>query len=90
MCRAIDQHAIAQAAGNADQQAFQMFDVGFGQVLILAGDQADPFPEVLPPLFLRLIVLLQPLGYIIGFTDVYLRAQTVFRIRTDQKVDAGA
>src|SRR5690554_4834373 len=89
MGRAIDQPATARALGQVDQLAFQIFDVGLGQVLVLAGDQADLFPEILPTLILGSVMLPKPLGYIVRLADIYQRTHGVFRIRPNQKVDPG-
>src|SRR5690554_1450103 len=89
MGRAIDQPATARALGQVDQLAFQIFDVGLGQVLVLAGDQADLFPEILAALVLGSVMLPEPLGYIVRLADIHQRAHGVFRIRPNQKVDPG-
>src|SRR5690554_1796427 len=89
MGRAIDQPATARALGQVDQLAFQIFDVGLGQVLVLAGDQADLFPEILATLVLGSVMLPKPLGYIVRLADIHQRTHGVFRIRPNQKVDPG-
>src|SRR5690606_31696566 len=89
MGRAIDQPATARALGQVDQLAFQIFDVGLGQVLVLAGDQADLFPEILATLVLGSVMLPEPLGYIVRLADINKRAHGVFRIRPNQEVDPG-
>src|SRR5690554_6736864 len=89
MGRAIDQPATARALGQVDQLAFQIFDMGLGQVLVLAGDQADLFPEILPTLILGSVMLPKPLGYIVRLADIHQRTHGVFRIRANQKVDPG-
>src|SRR5690554_3085098 len=89
MGRAIDQPATARALGQVDQLAFQIFDVGLGQVLVLAGNQADLFPEILATLVLGSVMLPKPLGYIVRLADIHQRAHGVFRIRPNQEVDPG-
>src|SRR5690554_3100586 len=89
MCGAIDQSATPRSLGQVDQLAFQIFDVGLGQVLILAGDQADLFPEILATLVLGSVMLPKPLGYIVRLADIHQRAHSVFRIRPNQKIDPG-
>lgn len=44
--------------------------MSLGQIVIFAGDHANPFPEILAALVLATIVLLEADGDIIGFTDV--------------------
>src|SRR5690554_1612322 len=86
---AIDQPATARAFGQVDQLAFQILDVGLGQVLVFTGDQTNLFPEILATLILGAVMLPQALGYIVRLADIYQRTHGVFRIRANQKVDPG-
>src|SRR5690606_38977475 len=86
MRRAVDQLAAPEVAGDADQQAFQVFNMSLGQVLILAGNQTHPFPEVLSTRLFRAVMAFQALGHIIGLTDIHSGAQIVVRVGANQEV----
>lgn len=86
---AVDQLAAADLAGVLDQQALQIRHVGLGEVLVLAGDQADLLPEVLAAPLLRAVVLLEAGADVVALADVEQRAQAILGIGANQEVDAG-
>ena len=64
--------------------------MGFGEVLIFAGNQTDPFPKILAALRFRAIVLFEAFGHVVGLADIDQWAQSVLGIGANQEVDTGA
>jgi len=67
--------------------------VGFGEVLVLAGDDDDPFPEVPAAgaaVRFRAVVISEARGDVVGLADVDERLDRRFGVRADQEIHAGA